>query len=130
MLRVARTTAIVFARNKGCKAMAPVFGARLDCHSSRLFSSPPRSPPTPEATTLHDLVFTTVAEVMQINELADRAQINLQSSLKLDLGMDVFKTYQLLDELEKKIESLDVPVEAVDKAQTLQDIVDLITPKY
>ncbi|KAI1297773.1 hypothetical protein EDD11_006979 [Mortierella claussenii] len=78
---------------------------------------------------VQELVFTTVAELMQIKEPADKARIGLTSQLKSDLGMDIFKTYQLLDQLEQRMENLDISIEEADKAQTLQDIVDLVSRK-
>ncbi|KAG0209941.1 hypothetical protein BGX28_009812 [Mortierella sp. GBA30] len=80
---------------------------------------------------IQDLVFKTVSELMQIQDKPDeiKARITLSSRLKADLGLDIFKTYQLLDKLEQDIGEVDISVEDADKAQTLQDIVALVTRK-
>ncbi|KAF9434423.1 hypothetical protein BGZ76_008034 [Entomortierella beljakovae] len=72
------------------------------------------------------LVFSTVAELMGIKEPADIERITLKSQMKSDLGMDIFKTYQLIDKVERHFNSIDIPVESADKAQTLEDIVNLV----
>ncbi|KAF9934924.1 hypothetical protein BGZ75_007642 [Mortierella antarctica] len=66
--------------------------------------------------------------MLQIQDSPDdvRARITLGSRLKADLGLDVFKTYQLLDKLEQEIAEIDISVEDADKAQTLEDIVTLV----
>ncbi|KAF9155984.1 hypothetical protein BG015_007780 [Linnemannia schmuckeri] len=57
-----------------------------------------------------------------------KARITPAAHLKKDLGMDIFKTYQLLDHIEQKLGGdIDIPVDQADKVQTLQDIVDLVT---
>ncbi|KAF8935298.1 hypothetical protein EDD21DRAFT_370434 [Dissophora ornata] len=95
----------------------------IRAHSSiRAYSSSPTS----SSSDIQGLVIKTVAELMQINEPADREKITLKSHMKSDLGMDIFKTYQLLDRIERELESIDIPIEAVDKAETLEDIADII----
>ncbi|KAF9547281.1 hypothetical protein EC957_008630 [Mortierella hygrophila] len=57
-----------------------------------------------------------------------KARITLTAHLKNDLGMDIFKTYQLLDRIEQGLGGdIDIPVEQADKVQTLQDVVDLVS---
>ncbi|KAG0294618.1 hypothetical protein BGZ96_000812 [Linnemannia gamsii] len=57
-----------------------------------------------------------------------KARITLTAHLKNDLGMDIFKTYQLLDRIEQESGgNIDISVEQADKVQTIQDIVDLVT---
>ncbi|KAG0303000.1 hypothetical protein BGZ98_007062 [Dissophora globulifera] len=63
---------------------------------------------------------------MAIKEPADQARITLKSHMLNDLGMDVFKKYQLLDKLERELESIDIAVQDADKAQTLEDIVTIV----
>ncbi|KAG0004777.1 hypothetical protein BGZ79_008125 [Entomortierella chlamydospora] len=72
------------------------------------------------------LVFDTVAKLMQINESEDKGRLTLQTHMESDLGMDVFKKYQLFDRIEREIGVVDISVEAADKAQTLGDVVDLV----
>ncbi|KAF9946963.1 hypothetical protein BGZ70_002939 [Mortierella alpina] len=110
--------------------------SRTLLHTSTLrpySASPPSSPSsssTPANTSrVQDLVFKTVSEMLQIQDSPDevRSKITLGSRLKADLGLDVFKTYQLLDKLEQEITELDISVEDADKAQTLEDIVTLVS---
>ncbi|KAF9277358.1 hypothetical protein BGZ68_009366 [Mortierella alpina] len=78
---------------------------------------------------VQDLVFKTVSEMLQIQDKPGeiRSKITPGSRLKADLGLDVFKTYQLLDKLEQEIAGIDISVEDADKAQTLEDIVTLVS---
>ncbi|KAF9358525.1 hypothetical protein BGX26_001532 [Mortierella sp. AD094] len=75
---------------------------------------------------VQELVFNTVAKLMQFKESEDKERLTLQTQMKSDLGMDVFKKYQLFDRIEREIGFVNIPVEAADKAQTLGDVVDLV----
>ncbi|KAG0305420.1 hypothetical protein BGZ97_001117 [Linnemannia gamsii] len=57
-----------------------------------------------------------------------KARITLKAHLKNDLGIDIFRTYQLLDRIEQELGgNIDIPVEQADNVLTLQDIVDLVS---
>ncbi|KAK3844401.1 MAG: hypothetical protein J3R72DRAFT_77955 [Linnemannia gamsii] len=80
--------------------------------AEQLLQPPPNFQPAPSQETLDAL----------------KAKITLTANLKNDLGMDIFKTYQLLDNIEQELGgAVDIPVEQVDKVLTIQDIVDLIS---
>ncbi|KAF9167792.1 hypothetical protein BGX21_000674 [Mortierella sp. AD011] len=90
------------------------------------FTSLNHSPFTVNQENVQELVFDTVAKLMQINESEDKGRLTLQTHMESDLGMDVFKKYQLFDRIEREIGVVDISIEAADKAQTLGDIVDLV----
>ncbi|KAF9112402.1 hypothetical protein BGX27_003444 [Mortierella sp. AM989] len=85
------------------------------------------SGPTVKPANVEELVIDTVAELLQIKEPADRERITLKTHMKSDLGMDIFKTYQLLDRLEREVNSIEISVEDADKAETLEDIASLVS---
>ncbi|KAF9191926.1 hypothetical protein BGZ51_006484 [Haplosporangium sp. Z 767] len=93
-------------------------------HLHRQYSS---SAPSSGSSDTQDLVFKTLADLMQLKDDADKEKITLKSRLQDDLGLDIFKTYQLLDKIEQEIESIDISIDEADKATTVQDIIDLIS---
>ncbi|KAF8942226.1 hypothetical protein BGZ47_006691 [Haplosporangium gracile] len=100
----------------------------------RQYSSPSHIP-----SKIQDLVLKSAEQLLQpppdytpaptqqvLDEL--KARITPTAHLKNDLGMDIFKTYQLLDQIEQKLGGdIDIPIDQADKVKTLQDIVDLVT---
>ncbi|KAF9912671.1 hypothetical protein EC991_009407 [Linnemannia zychae] len=91
---------------------------------------------------IQDLVFKTTEQLLQpppdhqpapTQEILDalKARITLTANLKNDLGMDIFKTYQLFDKIEQELGgAVDIPVEQVDKVTTIQDVVDLVSSAH
>ncbi|KAG0069550.1 hypothetical protein BGZ89_002615 [Linnemannia elongata] len=80
--------------------------------TEQLLQPPPDHTPAPTQQVLDEL----------------KARITPTAHLKNDLGMDIFKTYQLLDRIEQELGgNIDIPVEQADKVQTLQDVVDLVS---
>ncbi|KAF8974914.1 hypothetical protein BGZ46_009598 [Entomortierella lignicola] len=113
--------------SKASLAAAPQKSLVPFSQKSRFFStSSIRSTSTVDPDNVQELVINTTADLMQIKEPADKERITLKTHMKSDLGMDIFKTYQLLDKIEREFDSIDIPIEAVDNAQTLGDIVDLV----
>ncbi|KAG0265905.1 hypothetical protein BG011_003830 [Mortierella polycephala] len=102
--------------------LRPASSSLLRLH--RQYSS---SAPSSSSSDTQDLVIKTLADLMQLKDDADKEKITLKSHLKDDLGLDIFKTYQLLDKVEQEIESIDISIDEADKATTVQDIVDLIS---
>ncbi|KAF9098761.1 hypothetical protein BGX23_005336 [Mortierella sp. AD031] len=92
------------------------------------------------SSSIQDLVLNTTAQLLQTPTTADepaptqetldalKARITPTSNLKNDLGIDIFKTYQLLDKIEQDLGgAVDIPVEQADKVHTIQDIIDLVS---